>query len=148
MAISPSLAPPPAPSLAEAFRPVDPLAEALHGLRMQGTYYCLSQFSEPWGLELPPMPGTLMFHIVTAGHCRLTLDGAEAAQLRAGDVVMVPHGRGHGLCGLAEAPMAALFDLPREELGERYEVLRHGGEGRKPPWSAAPFASTTPWPSA
>ncbi len=25
--------------------------------------------------------------------------------------------------------MAALFDLPREELGERYEVLRHGGGG-------------------
>ena len=78
MATLAALAASPAPSLAEAFRPVDPLAEALHGLRMQGTFYCLSQFSEPWGLELPPMPGTLMFHIVTAGHCRLTLDGAES----------------------------------------------------------------------
>ncbi len=92
MTVIPSLAPPPASALAQAFRPVDPLAEALHGLRMQGTFYCLSRFSEPWGLELPPMHGTLMFHIVTAGHCRLTLDGAEAIQLRAGDVVMVPHG--------------------------------------------------------
>ncbi len=117
------------PSLVRAFRPVDPLGEALHGLRMRGTFYCLSRFSEPWGLDLPPMPGTLMFHILASGSCRLEVEGAEPMALRAGDVAMVPHGRGHRLRSAADAPVAALFDLPRQELGERYEVLHHGGGG-------------------
>lgn len=75
------------------------------------------------------MPGTLMFHILASGSCRLEVEGAEPMALRAGDVAMVPHGRGHRLRSAADAPVAALFDLPRQELGERYEVLHHGGRG-------------------
>ena len=35
---------------------VDPVGEALHFLRMSGTFYCRSEFTAPWGLALPAMP--------------------------------------------------------------------------------------------
>ena len=40
---------------------------------------------------------------------------------------MVPHGAGHRLTSEPGAFCAKLFDLPREPISERYEVLRHGG---------------------
>jgi hypothetical protein len=55
----------------------DPLGEALHFLRMSGAFYCLSEFTAPWGLDLPPMQDCVMFHVVTAGECRLEVEGAQ-----------------------------------------------------------------------
>lgn len=108
---------------------IDPLGEALHFLRMSGTFYCRSEFTAPWGLALPPMESSMMFHVVTAGECWLEVDGAKARLLRPGDLALVPHGEGHRLVSEVGATAAGLFDLPREMLSERYEVLRHGGGG-------------------
>src|SRR4051812_8769653 len=74
---------------------VDPLGEALHFLRMSGIFYSRSEFSAPWGLLLPPMKDSLMFHFVTSGHCWLEVEGSERRQLQRGDLALVPHGEGH-----------------------------------------------------
>lgn len=108
---------------------VDPLGEALHFLRMSGVVYTRSELTAPWGLELPAMPGCLMFHVVTAGGCWLEVDGAGRRQLRPGDFALVPHGEGHRIRDEPGTAVARLFELPREEVSERYEVLRHGGGG-------------------
>ena len=108
---------------------VDPLGEALHFLRMSGTFYARSELTEPWGLTLPPMDEFLMFHVVTSGRCWLEVEGAERRLLQPGDLALVPHGQGHRLVSEPGGPAADLFDLPREERSERYEVLRHGGGG-------------------
>ncbi len=109
--------------------PVDPLGEALHFLRMSGIFYCRSEFTAPWGVALPPMGDSLMFHVVTSGPCWLEVEGSEPQLLRPGDFALVPHGAGHRLVSEPGAEAPALFDLPREELSDRYEVLRHGGGG-------------------
>jgi AraC-like DNA-binding protein len=109
--------------------PVDPLGEALHFLRMSGTFYSRGEFTAPWGIELPEMPGSLMFHFVTSGRCWMQVDGAKRQLLQHGDLVLVPHGQGHRLLSQPNATAARLFDLPREELRERYEIIRHGGGG-------------------
>lgn len=107
----------------------DPLGEALHFLRMSGTFYCRSEVTAPWGVDLPPMPDCLMFHVVTAGRCWLQVPGEPMRQLQPGDLVLVPHGHGHRLLSDPGVPAVGLFDLPREIASERYEVLRHGGGG-------------------
>ena len=44
------------PAMTEPWKPsTDPLGEALHFLRMSGSFYCLSEFTAPWGLDLLPM---------------------------------------------------------------------------------------------
>ncbi|WP_199030730.1 AraC family transcriptional regulator [Ralstonia sp. ASV6] len=108
---------------------IDPLGEALHFLRMSGVFYCRSEFSAPWGLALPPMPDCMMLHVVASGRAWLEVDGEPARALAPGDLAIVPRGTGHRLTSQPGVACAGLFELPRELMSERYEVLRHGGNG-------------------
>jgi AraC-like DNA-binding protein len=110
-------------------QPTDPLGEALHFLRVEGAFYSRGEFAAPWALELPPLPGTLMFHVVTSGSCTLHVPGADPHVLRPGDLALVPHGQGHRLENQPDAPGVGLFDLPRVYLSDRYEILRIDGGG-------------------
>lgn len=115
--------------------PIDPLGEALHFLRMDSTLYVRSEFTAPWGLELPPIDGVLMFHFVVTGGCWLDVDGSERAArterrwLGPGDLCIVPHGEGHRLLSAATARPAKLFEMPHDFLSDRYSVLRLSGGG-------------------
>jgi AraC-like DNA-binding protein len=113
----------------DPWKPLDPLGAALHFLRISGVFYCRCEFTAPWGLELPPFSDCMMFHVVTGGQCSMVVDGAEPCQLREGDFALVPHGGGHTLRSDPAAVAGKLFDLPRELLSDRYEVLRHGAGG-------------------
>ena len=71
-----------------------------------------------------------MFHLVTSGRCWLEVRGAEPHQLQPADLALVPHGQGHRLLSAPGIRAAKLFDLPREEVSEHYEILRLGGGGK------------------
>jgi hypothetical protein len=45
-------APPTRRILPDPWTEVDPVTEVLHDLRMNGVFYCRSEFSAPWGLAL------------------------------------------------------------------------------------------------
>lgn len=109
--------------------PPDPLGEALHHLRLSGTFYCRSELTAPWGLTIPPIPDHLWIHVVTAGGCRLETDGAEPVPLRAGDVVLLPHGEGHRLRSGPDTIAPSVMDLPHAMATDRYAVLHHGSGG-------------------
>lgn len=109
--------------------PADPLGEALHALRMSGTFYCRSELTAPWGLTMPPMDGCLSFHVVTSGRCVLQVGGSDDVILHPGDLALVPRGEGHRLLSEPGAAAPDLFDLPEEMVSERYSILRHGGGG-------------------
>lgn len=113
----------------DLWSPPDPLGEALHLMRMSGTFYCRSELSEPWAMEMPALEDCLMFHVMTAGRGWLEVDGAEPRLLQPGDFALVPHGDGHRLTSQPGLAAPRLLDLPREPISERYEVLRHGGGG-------------------
>jgi AraC-like DNA-binding protein len=113
----------------DIWAPVDQLSEALGFLRLNGAFYCQSDLTAPWGMSFPRLPGSLMFHFVTEGHCWLGVDGVELRELQLGDLAIVPHGEGHRLLSDPRAAAVSLFDLRREEISERYELLRHGGGG-------------------
>ncbi|MFV2020390.1 AraC family transcriptional regulator [Micromonospora sp. LOL_023] len=111
---------------------VDPVGEALHLLRMTGVFYCRTEVSAPWALEMPPFGDCLSFHVVTSGSCCLSVADAPPQYLRAGDLALVPHGRGHLLESGPQAGQAGRVDLlPQEHLSAHYSILRHGGGGEK-----------------
>ncbi len=109
----------------------DPLGEALHLLELRGAFYCRSEFTVPFGVELPPFEGYLWFHVITSGSCWLEASDAEPQLLAAGELALVPHGEGHLLRSEPDAPTPSIFELDRELLSKRYEVLRHGGGGER-----------------
>jgi len=114
---------------AEPWTPVDPLGGVLGDLRMRGTFYCRAEGTAPWGVEMPALDGCMSFHMVTEGSCRLEVEGA-VHELRAGDLALVPHGRGHLLRSGPDAPIAGRADLlPQDFVGEHYSVLRIDGGG-------------------
>jgi len=107
----------------------DPLGEALHLLRLTGCVYARSDLTAPWGVDLPPLEGHMMFHILTAGRCWLEIDGSEPLLLERGSLALVPHGLGHRLVDERGREAVPFFDLPVERVTERYERLDWGGGG-------------------
>lgn len=105
----------------------DPLGEALHFLRLSGTFYCRSEFIAPWSLELPAFEDSVMLHILISGDCWLQVAGQPDLRLQAGDLVLLPHAAGHNLTSDVQLPRSKLFDIPREQVSERYENLVLGG---------------------
>lgn len=108
---------------------VDPLGEMLHALKMDGVVYARSHLTAPWGVDLPPMPGCLMFHVVTSGQCTLDVPGEEVLTLQPGQFALIPHGQGHRILYRKGAKCRNFFELPIERVTDRYEVLRYGGGG-------------------
>lgn len=107
----------------------DPLADALGSLRMDGMFYCPSELTAPWGVDLPYMADCLWFHVVTSGACTVRdADGAEHS-VRSGDVIVFPHGGGHLAYDRPHAATPVVFDLPHEYMSEQYAIMRHGGGG-------------------
>jgi AraC-like DNA-binding protein len=115
--------------MVDPFTPgADPLGEALHFLRMDGAFYCRSELTAPWGMTMPPMPGCLWFHVVTAGRCLIEADDG-AHWVLPGDLALVTDGGGHVLRDDAGSDAPGILDLYREPVSERYEILRYGGDG-------------------
>ena len=115
--------------MSQFWAPVDPLGEALHVLRMSGSFYSRCELTAPWALALPAIPGTLMLHVVTAGRSWLEVKGIEPRLLQPGDLALVPHGEGHRLASAPGVLGPGLWEVAREYESERYEIIRHGGGG-------------------
>lgn len=107
----------------------EPLAEALHYVRMDGMFYCLSELTAPWGVELPPMADCVWFHVVVRGTCTLVDSSGREHRLAQGDVVVLPHGTGHSAVDAPGSNTPVVFDLPHEYISRQYAILRHGEGG-------------------
>jgi len=108
----------------------DPLGETLYQLRLDGSLYALSELRGPWGIEMPALPGKMMFHIVTAGSCWLQAAADPPVELQQGSLVLLPRGRGHLLLDEPGAATQPFFDLPVQQVNERFETLTYGGAGK------------------
>lgn len=107
----------------------DYLGEALHLLKLSGTFYCQSELRAPWGIELPPFDDCLMMHILTAGHCWLKVEGEPPIHVQQGSLILLPHGRGHVIASDPEQTATPLFDIPIQHISDRYDIMHFGGEG-------------------
>lgn len=106
----------------------DLITETLRDFGMSGVYYCSSELTAPWGIALPPLAGSVMFHLLTEGTAVVEVDGTGTGMV-AGDLLLVPHGAGHDIVSAAGVVATPLFDIPRVVTMERYERLRIDGGG-------------------
>lgn len=74
---------------------MDVLSDILKKIKLSSTVYFKSDFSSPWGMDIPKGPFA-QFHIVTRGQCILKIK-RETIQLFAGDIILFPLGTNHWL---------------------------------------------------
>ena len=106
------------------------IGDTLHYLKMRGAFYCKSDLFGDWGILMPSMPNTSMFHIVTEGECIIE-QGTKVLTLKAGDFVFIPKGEGHIIRSKENESPVELFSLPSKKISDNYEVLEVGQEGEK-----------------
>ncbi len=107
----------------------DTLGETLYALRLDGLMYAQSDLTAPWGVDMPPMEGRMMFHIVTQGGCWLRFPNHPAVFLRPGELALMPRGEGHYISSSETLACEPFFDIPITKLSERFEYMRYGGGG-------------------
>ncbi|WDQ98538.1 AraC family transcriptional regulator [Devosia sp. J2-20] len=107
----------------------DPLGEVLHMLRLTGTLYCRAEMTAPWGIEMPQLPGAMLFMIVTSGRGWLRMRDMPPQMLEQGSMVLLPHGTSVELASSPGAATTPLFDIPSTKVSERYELMQWGGGG-------------------
>ncbi|MGW1259484.1 AraC family transcriptional regulator [Streptomyces sp. NPDC002513] len=87
----------------------------------------------PWGQEFASVPGSAGFQVILQGSCWLLPPDAEPVPLGEGDVVFLPHGRGHTLADspnpLATAPACGPDDPRLSEPYASDSVDRTGDGG-------------------
>jgi len=84
----------------------DTLSDVLRNVRLRGAVFFSISGSSGWVAEAPParqiaplllrgVDHVMEYHVVAAGTCWAAIPGGPSVQLRAGDVVMFPHGDAH-----------------------------------------------------
>ncbi|MEP1093460.1 MAG: AraC family transcriptional regulator [Cyclobacteriaceae bacterium] len=74
---------------------MDALSDVLEKIKLSSAVYFQSDFSSPWGMDVPTGPFA-QFHIVTDGKCLLKTQ-KDMVELSAGDLVVFPRGTEHWL---------------------------------------------------
>jgi AraC-like DNA-binding protein len=108
----------------------DPLGEVLQLLQMTGVLYCNAELTDPWGIEIPALPGVMNVEVVTSGHCWIELEGEAPVFMPRGSLLLIPRGNRHILRGNPGDKTTALEDIPVERIGDRFENMHFGGGGR------------------
>jgi len=108
----------------------DPLGEVLQLLQLSGVLYCSAELTDPWGIEVPELPGVMNVEVVTSGHCWLEVEGEAPVFMPEGSLVLIPRGRRHKLRANPGDRVTRLEDIPIERIGDRFEIMRFGGGGR------------------
>jgi len=96
---------------------------------LSGSSYCRTELSSPWGLEIPARD-TASFHVIVSG-CAWLRAGGEPILLEEGDLVLLPHGRGHFLGDMPHSPTVRIDAIRHRKIGQGASVLRHGGKGKR-----------------
>ncbi len=109
---------------------IDPLAEMLRGLRLDGVDYARYQMTAPWGLLFPAQQAA-RFHFVADGGCWLRTPQNEWVRLEQGDAVLLPRGVEHALASTPHACTAPLACCHFHNVCGDIAEARGGGDGEE-----------------
>src|SRR5262249_23615869 len=106
----------------------DVLSSVLRDVQVCSIVYCLSDFTAPWGFSVEHSR-VAKFHLLWQGTAALQVGDGAPVPLKAGDLVMLPHGNGHTITDQPGSPVrrldAILAGAPVDENGR----LAYGGDG-------------------
>lgn len=115
----------------------DPLSSVLLDLRLSGTFFCNSEFSAPWAVEIPERDFA-SFHFVASRDCWLqTLRRgrrSEPLHLDSGDLVLLPRSPRQVFSSHRRKSGTPMEALPTWRLSDNASSLRMGDEMSRDHW--------------
>jgi AraC-like DNA-binding protein len=118
---------------------MDVLSEVLRSVKLQGALFFNGEFSSPWCLHNSGMAGLaphvavdsehlIIYHFLTDGEAYASLPDGQRMELKAGDIVVFPHGDAHLLGG---GPKVKPIDSIKtfSKAGEGLRLVKFGGGG-------------------
>jgi AraC-like DNA-binding protein len=90
---------------------VDHLSEVLRDLRLESAVFGVLELRAPWGFRDEALQGGAPFYVVIEGSCLFRMGPSTPIELRAGDLVVLPHGDAHVLSSSASAPTVSFTSL-------------------------------------
>jgi AraC-like DNA-binding protein len=132
---------------------LDPLSDVLRSVRLRGSVFFHMSCRDSWAAraadtrDVAPalMPGAehvIEYHLIVKGEAWIAVDGETPVPLRAGDIVMLPHGDAHVLSsapGLQPSAPNGGWHIGPAESPKLIPVTFRGGvvgPGRLPPQDA------------
>lgn len=98
----------------------------LSQLQMSSVFYTHSTMRQPWGIRMPSISSSTMFHLVLQGEAIVSLHN-QRVNLGPGDFILLPHGTGHDIVDVNNTKASDLFDHHIEKMTEHYERLTTKG---------------------
>ena len=119
---------------------MDVLSEVLKVVRLQGALFYNAEFSAPWSVRVasardlarhfaPGAEHVIVYHLLTEGRASLRLESGERVSLKAGDLVMLPHGDPHVLENGPSTRSVDNSDQLAAVLSQGLKLWRSGGGG-------------------
>jgi AraC-like DNA-binding protein len=108
---------------------MDCLSDVLNRIRFKGTIYCVSEFTAPWGLQLPGYEGHVAFLMMLRGGCIVSLPSTnELFSLASGELMLLPRGTE---CVIQDTVGSHITPITEIEPGppKRGSTFRFGGGG-------------------
>lgn len=105
---------------------VDLLSQVLTLIRLRGELVFSADLTAPWALRFEP--GSAYFHFVSEGEMRIEASDGRRLHAVAGDLVVLPQGRGH-VIGTAGAPPLSAREVLDAQVREQSLAIRLGGNG-------------------
>ena len=118
----------------------DALSNILGKVRFDGAVYFDGEFTAPWGVDIPHACSyapylargsnhVISYHLFLEGECFIQLVGEEKLRIKAGDLLLMPHGHSHKMWnGEPSSWYEAAGSLQRHVSGD-LRTLRAGNGG-------------------
>jgi AraC-like DNA-binding protein len=120
---------------------MDAFSEILSGVKLNGALFFSAEFSAPWGFSVPSSkamadhlaPGAehlVLYHFLIQGEAFVRIGEGDSTELRAGDVVIFPHGDTHHMTSGkgAKAPFPS-YGISAKVKARDLSPLAAGGGG-------------------
>lgn len=107
---------------------MDVLSDILDLLKFKGSLYFTTEFTAPFGIQVPHYQNVARFHMATGGDCWVNVEGSDGpVLLSAGDMIIIPHGAAHTLSDRPDTPVISLDEATRISGPQREGHFIYGG---------------------
>jgi AraC-like DNA-binding protein len=118
---------------------MDALSEILRVVNLKGAVFFQARFTAPWRFDSPnvstfakaidpTVEHLVLYHFVSEGECTVMFDGMTPLHLKAGDVILIPHGDMHTMASSVSVPLGDRMDV-QQILQHRPALVDYGGGG-------------------